>query len=115
MAQTQRKTRPTRAPVVSIRAAAKAAIQQRVNVLGNSKRGLKELASDLLNQDGRRNVKLMVEGTFLSRGTLERIMDCDEYYQPRNDSLERVLRYYNKSLTVEDTVITTRYRNKPKE
>jgi len=38
--------------------------------LGNTRKGFKEVASDLLNEQGRDQLKNMVLGTYLSRNTL---------------------------------------------
>ena len=97
--------------------AIKAAIFDRVQnvALGNSKRGLKEVASDLLNDQGRDQLNSMVNGTFLCRGTLERVMDCEEKYRPQSETLERIFRYCNAEIVLTEVKIKPKFRNNPKE
>lgn len=83
--------------------------------LGNTRRGLKEVASDLLNEMGRGALKDMEQGTFLSRPTLERVMDCDENYRPQAETLERIFRYANAAISFHHEEIKPTYANKPKE
>ena len=101
--------------VVDIREAARTSILDRAMALGNSKKGLKEVASDLLNREGKRSMQAMMDGTFLSRGTLDRVMDADEYYRPQAETLERIFRYFNAEITFNEVKISGRYQNKAKE
>lgn len=104
--------------------AIKNAIFDRVKAvaLGNTKRGLKEVASDLLNDQGRdkASMKAICEGTFLSRTTVERVMDLadtesGEAYRPQSETLERVFRYCNAEITFNEVSIKPSFRNQPKE
>lgn len=90
-------------------------ILENAAILGNSKRGLKELASDLINDYGRGNKKGLVEGTYLSAGTLDRLAECDEMYRPQAESIERVLKFFGCELSAHTVVIGARYRNKEKQ
>jgi len=93
-------------------------ILERSTALGNSKRGLKEVASDLCNQVGRNNKKAMrdlSEGTFLSRGTIQRVMDCEENYRPQAETLERIFKHFGAEVMFNEVTIKPRYQNKPKE
>lgn len=60
----------------------------------------------------------LIDGTFLSRATLARIMDegGDETYSPQAGTLERVLRFFNVEISFREVKggITTRYQNQPK-
>ena len=84
--------------------------------LGNSKRGLKEVASDLVNQVSRdkKATRMLCEGTFLCKATLDRVRQCDENYRPQADTLERIFRYFNAEVHFTETHIKPRYQNKPK-
>jgi hypothetical protein len=83
--------------------------------LGNTRRGLKEVASDLLNELGRDAIKDIEEGTCLSRPTIERVMDCDDGYQPRADTVERIFRYCNASIVFKHEETRPNFANKAKE
>lgn len=92
-------------------------VQEKRQALGNSKRGLKELASDLLNEDIGQNKKrrqFVSNSCFLNIHTIERVMDCDENYRPMSDTLERILKYYDIRLTAEYEPIKAEFQNKPK-
>ena len=81
--------------------------------LGNTRRGLKEVASDLVNELGRDALTEISEGTYLARATIERVMDCDDHYRPQSETLERIFRYCNASIVLEHNPKTI--QNKPKE
>lgn len=91
----------------------------RTRALGNSDRGLKEVVSDILNAYGRNNLKEVEKGTFLSRPTLQRLMDLTETehgdpYRPQADTLERVLKYFNAEIYFAEVKISPKWRPKPK-
>lgn len=96
-------------------ASIKAGLLERTSALGNSKRGLKEVCSDLCNQFDRRHAKVIAEGTFLCKETVIRVMDCEPEYRPNSDTLERILRFFGAELHFSEVVIKPRYRNKEKE
>jgi len=81
--------------------------------LGNTRRGLKEVASDLVNELGRDSIKDIEQGTYLCRSTIERVMDCDDHYRPQAETLERIFRYCNAAIVFEHNSKTI--QNKPKE
>ncbi len=96
------------------------AILQKVKpqVLGNSDRSLKHLASDLLNQTN--NDKWVAENAYLNIETVKRLRDLKEAksgadYQPKLDTVERVLRALGCRLTGEHVSIRGAYAPKPKE
>jgi hypothetical protein len=103
------------AKVLEFKEAAKQSILERSHALGNSKRGLKEVASDLLNREGRKFIKVMAEGMFLSRATVERVMDCPEHYRPQAETLERIFRYFGAEVHFKEVKINGRFQNKAKE
>jgi len=97
-------------------------IFQQINnvALGNHKRGLKEVASDLLNQLGRDQIKNIALGTFLGASTIERVMDLKEAksgaeYQPMASTLERIYRYCGAELQFHEVTIKPKFRNEPKD
>lgn len=90
-------------------------------VLGNTKVGLKEVCSDLVNDALKKGVKSqrICDGTFLSATTIERIRSLEETengdpYRPNADTCERILRYFGASITLEEVKIQNRFANKPK-
>ena len=90
--------------------------------LGNTNRGLKDVCSNLLNDFGRssKNMKILSEGTYLSRPTLERMMDLTETeegrpYHPNADTCERILRFFGAEIFFDQVSIQNRYANQPKE
>ena len=97
---------------------ARNSILSRAHALGNSSKGLKNVASDLLNREARGNPKALTriaEGTFLCRQTLQRVMDCEENYRPQADTLERIFRYFGAEITFNEVAIKPRFQNKAKE
>ena len=82
--------------------------------LGNSKRGFKEVASDLLHATGEKPNKIAA-GTFLSAATVARVMDCPDEYRPQSETLERIFKYCNAEATFDYTTIKPQFANKPKE
>lgn len=96
-------------------AAIKAGLLERTSALGNSKRGLKEVCSDLCNQFDRKHASKIAEGCFLSRGTVLRVMECDEMYRPQAETLERILRFFNAQVFFSEVAIKPRYRNHEKQ
>lgn len=119
------KTRPAEKKAISqaqskqaVAIAFKNKVLERSSALGNSKRTLKNIASDLCNAHAagdKKAIRELAEGTFLCRSTIERIMDCDEAYRPQAESLERVFRYFNAEIVFNEVRITPRWQNKPKE
>ena len=87
------------------------------SALGNSKKNLAKVASDLLNTEGRKMAGRIAEECFLSKVTIVRIMDegGDETYAPRADTLERVFRYFGAEIYFRKVTIKKLYLNKPKE
>lgn len=81
--------------------------------LGNSKRRMKHLASDLLHATGEKPSAL-ANGTFLSTNTIERVLDCPDEYSPNSDTIERIFRYCNAQVVVEFETIKPRFQNQPK-
>lgn len=89
--------------------------------LGNSKYGMKEVCSDLLNDfgKGKGNMRILQDGTFLGASTLDRMMkltdtDMGEPYRPNADTCERILRFFGAQITFTQVKIQNRYNNKPK-
>ncbi len=87
------------------------------SALGNSKKTLAKVASDLLNTEGRQRAGVIAADCFLSKVTVVRIMDegGDETYSPRADTLERVFRYFGAEIYFRKVTIKKLYHNKPKE
>ncbi len=97
-------------------------IFQQINnvALGNQKRGLKEVASDLLNQLGRDQIKNISQGTFLTPSTIERVMDLRDCksgstYSPFSSTLERIFIYMGAEIQFNEVKIKPKFRNEPKD
>ena len=93
----------------------------RLTALGNSKRGVKELCSDLINEAGRdkKTINRIADGCFLSPATVERMATLQECetgapYRPNEDTCNRILRYFGVELQAKHVTIKSKYRNKPK-
>lgn len=86
----------------------------RDKAFGNTGIGDKEVASDYCNSVGKAGMKDMVEGTFLTRKTLERVMDCDENYNPQSETIRRIFIYFGLQAHITSVRIQSKYRNKPK-
>ena len=91
--------------------------------LGNSTRGLKEVASDLVNQftggDSKR-LSALSDMTFLSTHTLARLSSLAECesgapYRPNCDTVERVMRAFDMEVNFKEVAIKGKYKNQPKE
>lgn len=84
--------------------------------LGNSDRGLKHLAADLLNEYGRTDkaISELSDMTFLCQHTIRRIQECNENYSPRLDTIERCLKAMNCEITAQEVEIEAQYQNRPK-
>ncbi len=90
-----------------------------LNAGGNSTRGFKEIASDMLNNMDAKDTQLS-DMTGLSATTIARIKDLTpaesgRAYAPQSDTLERVFRGGGFAVVLTPVVIKTRYQNKPKE
>lgn len=88
--------------------------------LGNSNRGLKEVACDLLHEFGNspKAKKQLADMTFLSPATIDRLMDNSDkgfdHYHPLSDTLERVFKATGCEVSFSDVEIKAQYMNKPK-
>jgi len=84
--------------------------------LGNSSRGLKEVASDLLHEFGNspKARKQLADMTFLAPATIERLLDCEANYKPMADTLERCFKAMNCEVSFAEVAISAQYQNQPK-
>jgi len=85
------------------------------NALGNSERGLKELASDLIAQHGAKGSRIVSEAAYLNVATVERVLKCEPHYQPRLDTVERILRACDVRLESGYVATKGKYMPKPKD
>lgn len=84
--------------------------------LGNSDRGMKELASDLIGEmGGKKACKLISEQAYLTPSTVARVFDCDEKYNPQLQTIERILRVCGCRIHADYVSIKGAYMPKPKE
>ena len=84
-----------------------------MKLLGNSDRGMKEFAIDLLHNSGD-DLDALAAGTFLNKQTLARLMDGQTRH-PRYDTIERIFIYFSIDLAATQVELKARYANKPKE
>ena len=89
-------------------------VNARVNMklLGNSERGLKEFAMDLLNNSNT-DINIIADGTYLNKNTLIKLKEGITNY-PRYDTLERVFKYFEIDLAAKQVIVKPRYANKAK-
>lgn len=87
----------------------------KTNALGNSERGLKELASDLVAQHGSKGAKKVAESAYLNVATVERVLKCEPNYQPRLDTIERILRACDVRLESGYVATKGKYMPQPKD
>lgn len=87
----------------------------RDKAFGNTGIGDKEIASDWCNSIGKAGMKDMVQGTFLTRKTIERVMDCDENYNPQTETIRRIFIYFGLQSHITSVRIQSKYRNQPKK
>lgn len=85
---------------------------------GNSKRGLKEVASDLLNSLDMKDSHL-ADLTLLSPSTIARVRELTpaesgEEYRPMSDTLERIFRGCGAEISLTPVTIKDKFRNKEK-
>ncbi len=83
--------------------------------LGNSDRGLKELASDLIAQHGDRAARKIADSAYLNVATVERVLKCEPHYQPRLDTIERILRACDVRLESGYVATKGKYMPQPKD
>ena len=84
----------------------------KMTLLGNSNRGMKEFAVDLLNncQD---DIDTIAAGTCLHATTIKNLRD-EVTIHPRYDTIERVYKYFEIDLKASQVSLKPRYKNKPK-
>jgi hypothetical protein len=90
-----------------------------MKALGNSKKGLKECCSDILNKSNYTN-KQWADMTFLAPTTIERMRKLTEAesgaeYRPQADTLERIIKASGGEITFRQVNIQSRYMPKEKE
>jgi len=90
-------------------------IDHRVNMklLGNSNRGMKEFAIDLLNTK-KADLDKIAEGTYLHKTTLAKLRDGVTQH-PRYDTIERIYKYFHLDLEATQTKVNPKFNNKPKK
>ena len=97
------------------------ALQAKVRELqcgGNTERELKHLVQDVLNAGGGdKYYELIADRAYLGVSTVRRVANMDkngEIYNPRADTLERILKAAGCRLTAEYISIKGQYMPKPK-
>lgn len=93
-------------------------ILNRASALGNSKKKLMHVASDLITRDG--NFKAIAGGTYLSIHTIRRVADLTETetgaeYRPNADTLERIFKYFGAEIRFNYLKVSKKFMNEEKE
>lgn len=88
--------------------------------LGNSKKGLKEVCSDLLAMMDKHDIKELEAMTYLSHSTIKRMLlltpaESGADYRPQLDTCERILRVAGARLSIEIVNVRGAYLPKPKK
>ena len=93
----------------------KGEINKRVNMrlLGNSDRGMKEFAIDLLHSS-KTDIVTLAAGTFLHKTTLRNLMDGTTKH-PRYDTIERVFKFFAIDMTAVQVDVNAKFQNRPKK
>ena len=93
----------------------------RSECLGNSGIGLKEVCSQLIDDELKRGKKIqqLADSTYLSTVTIDRMWKLRETesgaaYKPNVDTCERILKSFGAAMHFDQVKIKPRYANKPK-
>ncbi|MEY8194734.1 MAG: hypothetical protein RPR28_07765 [Cycloclasticus sp.] len=86
---------------------------------GNSRRGMKEVASDLINNMGLKDLEI-AKLAYLSVSTVARMREltpaksgCE--YRPMSETIERIIRASGAEIALTPVEIKKSFQNKPKE
>jgi len=92
----------------------KARIYKNCNMtaIGNSERKLKDVAIDLINASGMDH-GVIADGCFLCSSTITRLID-GETISPQSETIERIYRYFDLTLTLDGTPIKREFLNRKK-
>ena len=91
-------------------------ILEQASALGNTRKNLAKVASDLLNTEGRHRSSIIAADCFLSKVTVVRIMieGGEPTYSPRADTLERIFRYFGAEIYFRKVRISANNQNQPR-
>lgn len=99
----------------------KSNLLSRSQCLGNTDIGLKEVCSQLVDNELKRGKKIqqLADQTYLSTTTIDRMWKLRETesgapYKPNVDTCERILRAFGAAMYFEQVKIKTKFQNKPK-
>ena len=84
----------------------------KLHALGNSNRTMRDIAVDLINQSGLDHADIAT-GCFLCKQTITNLAEDITLY-PQTDTLQRIFRFFNFKVTLQEEVISAAYRNKEK-
>lgn len=85
----------------------------KLHALGNSHRTLRDIAVDLINQSGMDHAEIAT-GCFLCTQTITNLAE-DITQHPQTDTLQRIFRFFNFKVTLQDEYISDAYQNQEKE
>jgi transcriptional regulator with XRE-family HTH domain len=86
---------------------------------GNSQRGMKEVASDLVNNMNLKDSEIAAL-SFMSPSTIARLRELNDTptgtpYRPQAETLERIFKAAGAEISLTPVNIRKKYQNKPKE
>ncbi len=86
---------------------------------GNSKRGMKEVACDLINNMGMKDSEIAKEA-HLSVSTVSRMRELTpaksgSEYRPMSETIERIIRASGAEIALAPVKIQKKFKNQPKE
>lgn len=83
-----------------------------LQAIGNSKRTMRDVAIDLIHASGQ-HWSVFAAGCFLSPATIKNLA-TGKTIHPRYDTIERIFRYCEMSMTLEYEALNSKFRNVPK-
>jgi len=84
----------------------------KLQAIGNSKRKMRDVAIDLINQSGL-DWSYIAGGCYLSKSTIAKLAK-DETKNPQSETLERIFRFFDMKMSLSNEVIKRQYTNQPK-
>lgn len=81
--------------------------------IGNSNRGMKDIAIDLINQSDL-DYETIADRCFLSKSTIKNLA-TEKTRRPQAETIERIFRCFDLRMKLNGEVIRGRYLNKAKE
>lgn len=97
---------------VASRVRSSIASKTKLSALGNDNRSLKDLAVDLIHDSGM-PYDAIADGCYLCNATVKNLAQ-EVTRWPRADTVERIIRYFEVSLSGKQETLKSKFRNQPK-